>query len=144
VVVAPFSAGVGPAGASVSFLNAAPPGATSMAGAVSPRDRRLREGWQFRDVYQAGKSFHGGLMTLISLSKPQEHGRFAFVASRKVGGAVQRNRAKRLLREAYRAVPSERRDEPRWRIWIARASCARSGLAAVSVEMVRLLGMEPR
>ena len=142
MAVAPFLAGVGPAGASVSRLNAAPPGDTSMAGAASPRDRRLREGWQFRDVYQAGKSFHGSLMTLISLSKPDDHGRFAFVASRKVGGAVQRNRAKRLLREAYRAVPAERRDEPRWRIWIARASCAGSGLAPVSAEMTRLLGME--
>jgi ribonuclease P protein component len=115
-----------------------------MASAVSPRDRRLREGWQFRDVYQAGKSFHGNLMTLVSLSKPEDHARHAFVASRKVGGAVQRNRAKRLLREAYRAIPAERRDEARWRVWIARASCARSGLAAVGAEMSRLVGQERR
>jgi ribonuclease P protein component len=95
-------------------------------------------------VYQTGKSFHGSLMTLVSLSKPEDHGRFAFVASRKVGGAVQRNRAKRLLREAVRAIPGERRDEPRWRIWIARATCARATLAPVSAEMTRLLGMERR
>ncbi len=115
-----------------------------MAGAVSPRDRRLREGWQFREVYKSGKSFHGNLMTLVSLAKPEDRCRYAFVASRKVGGAVQRNRAKRLLREAFRAIPVARRDEPRWRIWIARASCAASGLPAVSSEMTRLLDQEFR
>lgn len=147
MAVAPYSAVAVPAGASVSRLNAAfaaPPGDTSMAGAVSPRDRRLHEGWQFRDVYQSGKSFHGSLMTLVSLTKPEDRGRHAFVASRKVGGAVQRNRAKRLLREAYRAIPAERRDEPRWRVWIARASCSRSTLSSVSAEMTRLIGQERR
>ncbi len=144
MVAAPFSLGAGPAGASVSRLNPAPPGDSIMAGAVSPRDRRLREGWQFREVYQSGKSIHGNLMTLVSLTKPEDRCRFAFVASRKVGGAVQRNRAKRLLREAFRAVPAERHDEARWRIWIARAPCASSGLAAVFAEMTRLIGQERR
>jgi ribonuclease P protein component len=115
-----------------------------MADAVRPSDRRLRQGWQFREVYRSGKSIPGTLMTLVSLTRRDDHGRVAFVASRKVGGAVQRNRAKRLLREAFRAVPTERREEVRWRIWIARAACSRSRLAEVSVEMERLLGMERR
>ncbi len=144
MAAAPFSLGAVPAGASVSRLNPAPPGDTIMASAVSPRDRRLRAGWQFREVYQSGKSIHGNLMTLVSLPKPEDRCRFAFVASRKVGGAVQRNRAKRLLREAFRAVPAERHDEARWRVWIARASCAGSGLAAVFAEMTRLIGQERR
>ena len=35
------------------------------------------------------------------------HGRCAVVASRKVGGAVARNRAKRMLREAWRMITVE-------------------------------------
>lgn len=84
-------------------------------------------------------------MSLVSLVRSDDHGRVAFVASRRVGSAVRRNRAKRLLREAWRAVPAPVRDEPCWRIWIARAACARSSLEQVKAEMGRLLaGRRPR
>jgi ribonuclease P protein component len=115
-----------------------------MGGAVPPRDGRLTSGWQFREVYRLGRSFHGNLMTLISLSRPDEHGRVAYVASRKVGGAVQRNRAKRLLREAYRATPASVRERACWRVWIARTPCSESVLRDVSAEMGRLLDREAK
>jgi ribonuclease P protein component len=114
-----------------------------MPGAVRPRDRRLHQGWQFREVYQSGKSFHGSLMTLVSLSRCPDHGRVAYVASRKVGPAVRRNRAKRLLRESYRSLTPAVRERAAWRIWIARSSCSQASLTQVSSEMGQLLSREP-
>lgn len=110
-----------------------------MVSAVPPRDRRLREGWQFREAYQSGQSSHGTLMSLVSLVRADDHGRVAYVASRRVGCAVRRNRAKRLLREAWRSVPASVREEPCWRIWIARAPSAVASLSQVKAEMGRLL-----
>ena len=115
-----------------------------MASAVPPRERRLRAGWQFREVYRSGSSHHGTLMTLVSLARQDDHGRVAYVASRKVGPAVKRNRAKRVLREAFRALPEATRDRARWRIWIARTPCAEVPQADVSSEMRRLIAREPR
>ena len=114
-----------------------------MPGAVQPRDRRLHQGWRFREVYQSGKSFHGSLMTLVTLPRSTDHGRVAFVAGRKVGPAVRRNRAKRLLRESFRHLTPALRDRATWRIWIARTGCASAGLTDVSAEMGDLLKREP-
>ena len=115
-----------------------------MAGAVPPRERRLREGWQFREVYRSGSSYHGTLMTLVSFAPRDDHGRVAYVASRKVGSAVKRNRAKRVLREGFRALPRGDQERERWRIWIARTPCAEVCQAEVSAEMRRLVSREPR
>ena len=58
--------------------------------------------------------------------------RVAVIASRRVGGAVQRNRAKRLLREAARHLPLQSGTDV---VLVARARCARSTLDEVFEEL---------
>lgn len=67
-----------------------------------PTSQRLRHSADIQTVRQAGKRWHNPLVTLYVLANHQDVCRFAFVASRRVGKAVQRNRTKRLLREATR------------------------------------------
>ncbi len=62
--------------------------------------RSLAKQSEFQKVYGSGTKKVGRLVVVYLLSA-KDFGS-AVVASRKVGGAVQRNRAKRLLREARR------------------------------------------
>jgi len=63
----------------------------------------LRGSNDFQKVYQRGKRYDGVLMTAFVLPNNLSHNRLGVTASRKaLGNAVQRNRAKRLLKETFR------------------------------------------
>jgi|SRR5687767_316341 len=63
----------------------------------------LRGSNDFQRVYKTGKRYEGHLLTVFVLPNSLPQHRLGITASRKaLGKAVDRNRAKRLLREAFR------------------------------------------
>jgi ribonuclease P protein component len=72
-----------------------------------PKRERLQRNYEFRRVYEHGRKVEGKYVVLYvweGTTETAAAGRRALgvVTSRKVGDAVTRNRARRLLREAYR------------------------------------------
>jgi len=68
-----------------------------------PLERRLRTGDDHAAVKEGGTAIRGRCCILVVLPRPGEPTRVGFVASRRsVGGAVERNRARRRLREIVR------------------------------------------
>ena len=63
---------------------------------------RLRRRPEFLKVQRQGVKTRGRYLTLFSLPNGLDTSRLGVVATRKLGGAVQRNRAKRVMRELFR------------------------------------------
>jgi ribonuclease P protein component len=64
------------------------------------RNFRLKQVADFKRVRRHGRSYAHPLVVLIALANDSDRVRVGVSAGRAVGGAVQRNRAKRLLRAA--------------------------------------------
>lgn len=63
---------------------------------------RIRRRVDFERVYQQGLKTPGRYMTVFLLKNGSPVSRLGIAATRKIGGSVVRNRAKRLVRAMYR------------------------------------------
>jgi ribonuclease P protein component len=63
---------------------------------------RIRRRSEFQAVYERGVRLNGRYATVFVLPNDRAAGRLGIAATKKLGGAVQRNRAKRLIREVFR------------------------------------------
>src|SRR5437762_4641361 len=63
---------------------------------------RIRRRADFQQAYEHGVRVHGRYSTLFILPNKLDVGRLGIAATKRLGGAVERNRAKRLIREVFR------------------------------------------
>ena len=66
------------------------------------RAEHIRRRAEFQRIYDRGVKIHSRYSTVFILPNECGVGRLGIAATRKLGGAVQRNRAKRLIREVFR------------------------------------------
>ena len=99
---------------------------------------RLQRGYEFRSIYQRGRRLEGALVVLYVLDAADQSRGVGVVAARRIGNAVQRNRARRLLREVYRL--NKHKLKPNLQIvMVARAAINGKSYADVEACVVELL-----
>ena len=125
------------------------PGGPSIAAAASaapPDERfrpeeRIRRRTEYLAVYERGRKIGRRLMTVFLLENGGTRPRLGIAATRKYGPSVERNRAKRLVREAFRRhKPSRGLDI----VVVPRREMIDAAYASVEAEYLAALERRPK
>lgn len=68
--------------------------------------QRIRHRTDYQQVYNRGRKVHGRYLMMFGLRRTDSQARLGIAATRKLGHAVERNLAKRLIRELFRRNPA--------------------------------------
>ena len=119
------------------------------SGGRSPKRRRLSRSAEFERVYRQGRSKGNRFLVLYAFpraddgaSTEDEGPRLGLSVSRRVGGAVDRSRVKRVLREAFWAEATRLPDDADYVVVArpdARELAEREGTPGVQRELAELV-----
>lgn len=97
---------------------------------------RLRKKSEFAAVYEHGRTWSNDLVVLKTLPNRLGWNRYGFVAGKRLGKAVVRNRVKRLLREVVRATAANQGWDV---VLIARSQAAEASYHELGASVAGLL-----
>jgi ribonuclease P protein component len=105
---------------------------------------RLRARGEFTLVQKQGRRVAATYMTVLALPNSLDRDRLGVIASRRLGGAVLRNRAKRRIREVFRRQQPGEATVRGWRpldvVVIPRRELVNAPMASVEADYLSAMG----
>jgi len=105
------------------------------------KSEHVRKRADFELIYKTGFKRSGRLMTMFTREREAGPARLGIAATRKMGAAVERNRAKRLTRELFR---HHKPPGPTDVVVVPRREMLEASYARVETEFLTLLSRKPR
>ena len=99
------------------------------------RDERLTEQYEYKTVIRNGRLIWAETFKAYFLSGKDLERKAGFIAGKGVGGACERNRARRLLKEAYRGLKPGLRPQGFNVVFVARRGAAEAHKCRIEGEM---------
>ena len=103
------------------------------------RHERITEQFEYKEVIGKGTILVGKRFKAYLLINGAVRRKAGFIAGKGVGGACERNRARRLLREAYRLLKPQAVAQGFKIVFIAGRGIAKAGLGDVEADMRGML-----
>ena len=69
--------------------------------------KTLKKNYEFKKVLTKGKFYQGNILSMYIIKNTIQENVIGIGVSKKLGKAVKRNRAKRLIRESYRLLKDD-------------------------------------
>ena len=108
------------------------------SGLKFPQEARIKQRWEFeKNRVDGARLVSGSLIANWRINPQQSRARLGVITSKKVGGAVIRSRARRLLREVFRLHQAHLK--PVDLILIARPSLANKSMSQVEKNYIVLI-----
>jgi ribonuclease P protein component len=114
-------------------MDASPPDALGL-----PRSRRIKQGRDFARARTQGRRLTQGCLVLNWVAMPGGASRVGVITGRRIGEAVVRTRARRLLREAFR-LHQTHLSQPVDVVLVARQSIVGKKFSAVACDYLAAL-----
>ena len=105
-----------------------------------PPQHRMRTSLEYGAIKADGRAIRGQHSLVLVLARPSSPTKVGFIASRRsVGNAVQRNRARRRLREIVRRRFGRMEPHGLWLVFVAFRSVLTATPQALTADVERLL-----